>query len=234
MDLGAGAAREPVRAPERRPQHAALRAARAAVDGCRRSSSGLASAPARRMSASRPANADRGSTSSAPAWRAAAIEIGVDVRGEADRAESRSSRVRLERRDRGDGSVFWLFRSKMTRRRLQRRRLREDLVGRARELDLDAHVLRGRADLRAEEEDRRRATPESDITARSYHHVLGDVGFVTRVSRRLVVACFVIERHAIADAPTVERDQRPAIPAAPPTSNSSHACPRSVTTSATA
>ena len=72
VDLGAGGAREPVGAPEQRTQDQPLEPTRG-VDNLGERRQGCFT-PESRISARRPAKADLGSTSSAPAWRAAAIK----------------------------------------------------------------------------------------------------------------------------------------------------------------
>ena len=91
-------------------------------------------------------------TSSIPALRAAAIRsvwtcdtkpsVGTDDSSGSDLSEAIVS----------SGLVFALFRSKMTKRGPKRSRLLENLRRRAGEHQLDARLLCGGADLRAEEQ----------------------------------------------------------------------------------
>ena len=105
----------------------------------------------RRISARFAANADRGSTWSAPAFRAEAISSVWTCEANARTREALSAGSALSAAIVATGSVFPLFRSKMTSDGFCAVRLVENFLRRPREGHVDARLLCGGANLRAEE-----------------------------------------------------------------------------------
>ena len=208
--------RQPVRAAQRRPQHAAAGCARP-PRGCRRARSGHCVPASRR----RPGGCRR----AVPRTRIAAAPR--RRRPCAPRRSDRCARARRTRSSkRGDaasafsaaivaiGVHLLAVQIEDHQRRLERLRLRDHLVGRRREV---ISMPRCFAVVRTFERKKRSSTDEATrIMLTDRDHTVATAsqsGSFSRWSRRFAAALFVVERHAV---PTRRQRTRPGTRRSPP------------------